>query len=343
MIRRALPALLASLLLSSCLLSVGPSVSDRVDLAPGEDDVVRMVYLGTGGWIMEHRGEMVLSGPLVTNPGIFRTGLLEVRSDTAAVNRFLAPYDARYDLGRASAILVGHAHYDHLLDVPHVARRFAPDAAVVTNRTGRNIMGSWSGVGERVRVVNDSAGDQRTPGPWLPFGERVRVMALRSHHAPHFDGFTLYHGTLETPRTEEPAWASDWLDGRTFAFLIDFMSPSDPDSVAFRIYYQDAVAAAPAGFAPRSLIDERPVDVAILVPSTFDQVDWHPEAFVENLRPRWILMGHWEDFFSSLDEETRSLPLSDLGHFQGRLERVFDGEWWRPEIGTEFRFPLRRP
>ena len=95
----------------------------------------------------------------------------------------------------------------------------------------------------------------------------------------------------------------------------------------------------PVGFAPDALIGERPVDVAILVPATFDQVDWHPEAFVENLQPRWVLLGHWEDFFVPMDEPTKSIFLTDVRHFERRLERVFDGEWWRPEKGTEFRFP----
>jgi hypothetical protein len=29
-------------------------------------------------------------------------------------------------------------------------------------------------------------------------------------------------------------------------------------------------------------------------------------------------------------------------HFERRLERVFDGEWWRPDKGIEFRFPTGR-
>lgn len=341
MTHRALLALVAALMLSSCLRALGPGVSESVDLAPAQPDAVRLVYLGSGGWIMEHGDELVLAGPLFTNPGVLRTGLLGIRSDTSEVNRHMATYDSVYDVSRASAIIVGHAHYDHLMDVPQVARRFASGADIVANRTTKNILGTWSGVSDRVRVVNGSAGDERTIGEWLDYGARTRVMALRSQHAPHFDGYTLYRGTRDTPMAEEPSWATEWVAGDTFAFLIDFMSSEDPDSVAFRIYYQDAVAAPPAGFAPDALIRERPVDVAILVPATFDQVDWHPEAFIENLQPRWVLLGHWEDFFVPMDEPTKSIFLTDLRHFERRLERVFDGDWWRPDKGTEFRFPTR--
>jgi len=340
MTRRAAVGLVGSFVVSGCLIAVGPNVSGEVDRAGGAPDTARLVYLGSGGWIMQHGDDMVLSGPLFTNPGLIPTGVLGIRSDTAEVNRHMARYDDLYDVSRASAIVVGHGHYDHLMDVPQVVRRFAPDATIVTNRTSANILGTWSGVGDRVRVVNEVAGDQKTAGTWLSFGPHVRIMALWSHHAPHFDGYTLYRGTRDTPRAEEPEWATEWVEGQSFSYLIDFMASDD--SVAFRVYYQDAVSPPPSGFAPDAVMEERPVDVAILVPSTFDQVEWHPEAFIENLRPRWVLLGHWEDFFRPMDAETRSIRLTDLGHFEGRLERVFDGEWWRPEKGTEFRFPTAR-
>jgi L-ascorbate metabolism protein UlaG (beta-lactamase superfamily) len=330
----ALAVTLVGLLgVAGCWRTVGPSVSGTVT-APGDhEEPLRAVYLGSGGWILEHRGSMVLTGPLFTNPGLLRTGLLAIRSDTLAVDRHMA----RHDVSTALAILVGHAHYDHLLDVPRVAARHAPSARIVGSRTVANTLGTWSGLADRVDVVDERAGDRAHVGEWLHYGDGggggVRIMALRSHHAAHFDGYTLYRGTRAEPLHEEPAAATDWLDGETYAFLVDFMSA--PDSVAFRVYYQDAVAPPPAGFAPDELIAERPVDAALIVPATFDQVDWHPEALVENLRPRRVILGHWEDFFSPADEPSRSLRLSDLRHFERRLERVFDGEWWRPERGTE--------
>jgi hypothetical protein len=199
-------------------------------------------------------------------------------------------------------------------------------------------LGTWSGVADRVVEIDGLAGDEQRVGEWIELGAGVRVMPLLSHHAPHFEGYTLYKGSLDRPLREEPRWASEWLDGPSYAFLVDFLHPDG--SVAFRIYYQDAVAAPPRGFAPEALIAARPVDVAIFVPATFDQVDWHPEAFMENLQPRWVLMGHWENFFKPPEAKTKSILLSDIGHFRDRLHGVFGGESWLPEIGTEFRFPV---
>jgi len=335
---RALAACLLALGLSGCLIAVGPNVDGLVDRAADAPDSVRFVYMGSGGWIIEHGDDMVMSAPLFSNPGLLDAGVATIRSDTAVVDRHMEYYDSLYDVSRTSVIISGHGHYDHLMDVPRVARRFAPDAQLVLNRTSANILGTWAGVQDRVVVVNGREGTQEAVGDWLWFGPGVRIMALRSHHAPHFDGYTLYRGFVNEPRTEEPVWASEWLEGQSYSYLIDFMAS---DSVVFRVYYQDAVSPAPSGFAPDELIRERPVDVAILVPSTFDQVEWHPEAFIENLQPRWVLLGHWEDFFRPIDDDTKSIRLTDLRHFEGRLERVFAGEWWRPEKRTEFRLPVQ--
>ena len=321
---------------AACFHTVGPGTTSNVDLTgPGESDFVRFVYLGSGGWIIERGADQVLTAPLFSNPSLLRTGLMPVRSDTALVDRYMS----RYDVQGAEAILVGHAHYDHLMDVPRVALAHAPLARVVGTTTVKNTLGTWSGIADRVDVVNHIAGDQDTTGEWLHYGEGVRIMGLRSKHAAHFDGYTLYAGTRDRPLTSEPRWATEWLEGRSHAYLIDFLTADG--AVAFRVYYQDAVSPPPAGFAPEALIEDHPVDVAIFVPATFDQVDWHPEAFVENLRPERVLLGHWEDFFVPIEEPTRSLLLTDIAHFEGRLARVHDGGWWRPDLWTEFRFPVR--
>lgn len=326
-------ALAWPLLALSC--PVPPGVAGRVDVAPPGDDAVRMVYLGVGGWIFERGDAQVVAAPLFSNPSFLATGLTAIASDTAAVDAGMAPYD----VSGASAILVGHGHYDHLMDVPRVATTHAPAAAILGSPTVANLLGTWSGVGGRVHDVTPYAATEEEPGAWIDVGPGVRVLPLLSHHAPHFDGYTLYAGTVDTPRDTEPRWATEWLEGTTYAYLIDFVDPDG--SIAFRIYYQDAVSAAPRGFAPDVRIAARPVDVAIFVPATFDQVDWHPEAFVQNLRPRWVILGHWEDFFVPPSAPTRSITLTDMNHFRGRLERVHGGEHWLPEIGTEFRFPVR--
>lgn len=329
----AVAAVLVLILSLPACHRLAPNTSGIMDRSEASAEPVRLVYLGSGGWIFERGTDQLLAAPLFSNPGLLTTGLLGIRSKPAVVDSFMS----KYDVADAVAILVGHAHYDHLMDVPRVATTHAPDARIVGSTTVKNTLGTWSGVSHRVDVVNDSAGDQRTEGRWLRYGSGIRIMALRSFHAPHSDGYTLYQGSRARALTEEPALATEWLDGQTHAYLVDFVDPDG--SVAFRIYYQDAVAPPPAGFAPESIIAQHAVDVAILVPATFDQVDWHPEAFIENLRPKRVILGHWETFFGPPRSPTVAIEFADIAHFESRLVRVFDGEWWRPDLFAEFLFP----
>ncbi len=326
---RALLALTV-LVSAACLHTLGPGVSGVVDAGAGTD-TLELTYTGTGGWLIRHGSDVVMAAPLFSNPGFVETGLTPIAADTALIDEHMS----RYQAADTRAILVGHGHYDHLMDVPRIVAKHAPRARVVGSETVANLLGTWSGIGDRVDLIEPNAGNVAEPGKWMSYGPGVRIMPLESFHAPHFDGYTLYHGSADVPRDAPPPRAEDWVDGQTVAFLVDFLGPAG--EVSFRVYYQDAVVAPPYGFAPDALIAERPVDAAIVVPATFDQVDWHPEALVENLKPLWVLLGHWENFFLPVDAPTRSVMMSDLGHFEDRLSHVFDGEFFRPEIGTVFR------
>jgi hypothetical protein len=82
------------------------------------------------------------------------------------------------------------------------------------------------------------------------------------------------------------------------------------------------------------------VDVALIVPATYAEVSWHPEALLENAAPRHVLLGHWEDFFEAPRPNPKPVPFTDLGDFVLRLERALpDGAGWHiPLPNTRFRF-----
>jgi hypothetical protein len=227
------------------------------------------------------------------------------------------------------------------MDVPRVLERHAPRARLLANGTSAHQLAPW-GLAARITVVDDSAGDQRSAGRWITLGD-VRVMPFRSVHAPHFEEYTLYQGRRDRDLTARPRTAHEWLDGETVSYLVDFM---EGGRVVFRMFYQDAVAAEPYGLVADALLDEtaggRRVDLAVLVPSTFANVPWHPEATIDNVRPRHVMLGHWEDFFRPPTSEPEQLFLEDFGHFFGRLERALNAVasppagWHMPVAGTRF-------
>jgi L-ascorbate metabolism protein UlaG (beta-lactamase superfamily) len=294
-----------------------------------------MTYLGVGGWLIETPRTQVLTAPLFSNPSIWRTGLLEIESDTLAIAAGLSTVGVT-DLSRVVAILAGHAHYDHLMDVPWVAARRAPRARVLTNTTGvRTLAPAWSRWGldpARLTDASPMAADVDGGGTTIPLGPDLRVLPLVSRHPPHFGGLELYDASRDAPLRREPRAASEWVGGDALSFLFEVLDESG--AVARRIYVQDAVSEAPYGLAPTG-VDS--VDVAVVVPASFEEARWHPEALLENLRPRHVLLGHWEDFFQPVSLDPDPVPGTNLSRFIRRLRAALDGDddrWTLPVPGT---------
>lgn len=299
---------------------------------------VTMTYLGVGGWLIDTGRSQLLTAPLFSNPGLVQTGLATIDADSVAIESALVALSTP-SLARVSAILVGHAHYDHLMDVPYVARRHAPEALVLGNTTVKHTLAPFAADGldtSRVVDVTASTADLEGGGRWISVAPDLRVLPLRSDHAPHFQGVTLYAGTRDRPMPFKPRSAQEWLEGETLAWLIDVLG--EGDEVRFRIYYQDAVAREPMGFMPRDL---DAVDVAILVPATYAEADWQPEALIENTRPKHVLLGHWENFFEPVTTRPEPVPFTLLKDFRLRLRRALDGDdgrWSLPRPGATFVF-----
>ncbi|MBW3534861.1 MAG: MBL fold metallo-hydrolase, partial [Gemmatimonadetes bacterium] len=286
---------------------------------------------GVGGWLVRHRGAAIMTAPFYSNPSLVEAGTARIGPVPERIGAHLPRVDD------VTAILVGHAHYDHLMDVPWIMAERAPGAVVYGNRTMAHQLAPFGVGAARVRVVEAAAGSVEAPGRWISVGDGVRVMPLASDHAPHFAGRVLYAGERRAPMERRPRHADEWLAGRTLAYLVDLLDAEG--STAFRIYYQDAVAAAPYGLPP-DLGDGHGVDLALVVPATYAEVRWHPERLLAAADPRHVLLGHWEDFFRPPSEPARPVPFTDLDDFLDRLRGALpDGAGWHlPVPGTRFLF-----
>jgi hypothetical protein len=330
-----LPVLIS---LTGCATSLDslPTARGPVDgwcCVRGEEDLT-LEYLGAGGWLIRLGDAAILTAPFFSNPDMLDVGLGMIEPDTVAIERYLPP------VGDIDALLVGHGHYDHLMDVPYVLRALAPEARMYGSRTAVNLLlGDPELAPDRLVSVEETAGDRERPGEWHRTQDgRIRFMALRSGHAPHFLGIHLYEGQLEEPASQLPERAGGWVEGTPMAYLIDMLSPSG--EVVYRIHYQDAASTPPAGFPPSPIeMDGIPLDLAILCAPGYEQVDDYPEEILEHLNPRHVLVGHWEDFFRSREENLSGVPSTDLEGFLRRMEAGLpDGAQWSiPEPGAVVR------
>ena len=109
---------------------------------PAYETTLQVRFLGAAGFLLRRGKDAVLTAPLYSTPSIFR--VLDERSPV------IVPRPERIarfhpDVHDVQAILVGHAHYDHLMDVPYVWER-TPGATIFGSLTTRHILLGYRGV-----------------------------------------------------------------------------------------------------------------------------------------------------------------------------------------------------
>ncbi|MBZ0114226.1 MAG: hypothetical protein K8J08_17320 [Thermoanaerobaculia bacterium] len=318
------------------------------------DGTVQFRYLGVSGVSVEWMGQAILLGPFFSNPGLWRVGLGKVQWDREAIAAGLQGVP----LGAVAAILVGHSHYDHLGDIPIVAEH-TPHAVVFANATGANLLAAYPEIASRTRVVNPDLDD------WTfiesPARQRIaRFRAVRSQHAPQLPGLHWATGRLSKP-IDEPWTALSYRrlkEGQNLAFLIDLLDPID-SSVLFRFYYQDAANVGNSGIPAQGILANRPVDLAILCAASHDLVDDFPVKLLSIVKPRHVLVAHYDDFFRDRQKSLRFVARLSNGRADQFLEELaasLDSPGWEaltpepicgpasdtfsmPIIGDCLRFP----
>lgn len=317
---RLAAALLAAAAGASC---VAPKTCTTLVPEPRPDkDAVQVAFLGVGGVIIRWQGAAVMAAPLYSNPTIGEIALSEIHSDRQRIDGLLPQ-----DLSDVRAILSGHSHYDHLMDVPYVALHRAKDADVVGNNAMKKLLDpirpSLAPGQTLVSLESPSPPTYDVPRT------RFRIRSVVSQHSPqmgprligwvprllgfffHFPRVTLWRGEDELPAKELPVRAGTWPAGTTQAFVIDLLEADG--TAAFRIYYQDSPTLPPYGY-PDWPTSESRYDLAILCLGGATEYKAFPRDIVRYLGPAYVMGIHWENFF-----DPRPLPAPGTTNARERI------------------------
>jgi hypothetical protein len=123
---------------------------------------------------------MLLTAPLFSNPGpvAVLTGVLEVKKEIIDERADI------YDLHEALGVLVGHGHYDHLMDVSYLTVTHAKSATIYGSRTVRNQIIAYPGLDHRrIQTIDQRAATVSRMGRWTSVGTRFRFMPVRSQYS----------------------------------------------------------------------------------------------------------------------------------------------------------------
>lgn len=295
-------------------------------------DSVGVTYLGSGGFLIRHGNDAILTAPFFSAPRAPQL-LLPLHANRARVDSLMRAWVG--DTGAVRAVLVGHTHYDHVLDLPYIFQRWLTNPAVHAygSRALAYTFAADRGFRSRIRVVEDSAGTARREGGWFRV-PGFRFMPLISGHAPHIAGVNLLPRRLGRPLPYRPWWILSYPQGTTLAYLVDVTDASG--RVVFRLHYQDAASTPPLGFPPAAELARDSVDLAILCGASFAQVRGYPDAILATLHPRNAVVGHWEDFLlHNRRNPPPGVPHTDYRRFEQRLAAapVRNGHPWVPVPG----------
>ncbi|NED93950.1 MBL fold metallo-hydrolase [Phytoactinopolyspora alkaliphila] len=209
--------------------------------------------------------------------------------DTALIDRYVDSGELRAD-----HILVTHGHYDHITDVPYLARRTG--ATVMGTETHLNLMRAMGAPEDQLAIA--------TGGEYLSF-DGYSIRALRSlHSATGPRAQVAFAGTRPAVPPAEPRVIEDLVEGGTLAFQV---STDDGFSV---------VNLGGSNYVEAELAGSRP-DI-VMIPPGGASVHKYVRRLLDILdRPRYVIPTHWDDFDYPLDE-----PARDWGGLTGLRQAV---------------------
>ncbi|NNE91763.1 MAG: MBL fold metallo-hydrolase [Verrucomicrobiales bacterium] len=258
---------------------------------------VSISYFGTNSYLIEHGSTAIAVDPYFSRTNLRTVALNgpmspDVEEIEAALKK--AAFPASIDVW-----LVTHSHFDHLLDIPELQKRFG--GKIITSETGKHIA---EAVGTRPRNVIASG-----PGGKFRFGTAA-VTVLDAGHDRLF-GRVPYLGVISEPLENPPSRAKDWKLGQPLAYLIEIGGK--------RIYIE---SGGIRGKLPDSKASG--VDLAIMGVAVWDSQARYPEA-AASLDADFILPSHQDDFFKSLERGFHFAPTSNFpkvlaGHREAGIE-----------------------
>jgi len=236
---------------------------------------VTLTYLGVAGWQIEGDGHVILVDPYLSRISADVPDAEPIHPDEAAV--------AAHAPARADLILIGHSHFDHLLDAPAIARR-----------TGAQILGTESTA--RVARAAGVADDHIIPvvgGEDYAFdGFSVRV--IPSLHSALGDKHILGATSVIPADVTLPMPRSGYQEGGTLAYLL-------------RLGGREILILGTANFIERELEGIHP-DVAIVAVGLREEIHDYSCRLMRVLgQPGLVLANHFDAWTRPLGPDQMAL------------------------------------
>lgn len=257
---------------------------------PTDRAPIRVTWLGTAGFAIEHGGFTLLIDPYVTRSSLLDCARGPLLSNADAVQRFTP---------KADAIITGHTHFDHALDVPSIA--LATGAKVYGSRSCVHLC-RIAGVPEaQVMDVESRRGE--------PARAEVGPFSLRFVPSVHS---AFLFGRIPMPGDISDC---DQIPLRTNHYRCGAVFGVDIRVAGKRLYHlgsADLLDAHP----------ERDVDLLLMCVAGWTTTPRFVPRVMGALRPGAVLLSHWDNFFTPMSAGATPLPAMQLPRLVDGLTAV---------------------
>jgi len=245
-----------------------------------ESPSLALTSLGTAGFTLASQGRTVVIDPYVSRPTLWRALTRPLVPDADAVAR---------SVPRADDVLVGHAHFDHVLDAPEVCRQ-----------TGARLIGS-----QAVAYCGIAAGLPASQIRVTEGDEDIESGPLMLRGLPSVHG-RVYFNRIPLPGdlTAPPPWPPRLRDlphGRVLNWLV-------------RTPTHTLVHIDSADFIDDALASQRADILCLCAVGRHARPDYTQRA-IELLRPQFVVPCHWDHFFGPFTPTPLEVPKADLAGF----------------------------
>jgi L-ascorbate metabolism protein UlaG (beta-lactamase superfamily) len=277
----------------------------------------RLRWLGTAGYIVETPKVTVLIDPYVSRPSLGRVALGKLRVNREAIERYIP--------ARVDAVCCGHAHFDHLLDAPIIARD--RNALFVANATGAAFARAHHVPREKIISIPET-------GKTITVGD-LEIQFVPSLHGKIFLGKVPFPGTLDVA---PPLPARAWHYKMGGAFGIRMQAKCDDGSNGASLYHNGSADLIDAE------LDNVHADVLLVGLAGRRGTRDYLARLVSHLTPALVVPTHHDAFFAPLAEGVRLLPRIDLPGFLAE-SRMLAPNATRivPEYGEDIVVPAKSP